>query len=769
MKPLNMSRVLGTIISVLIFTFATMAAAGQMDASTISWNIPAQSLKSALETYQQVSGLNLAYSDNLVEGKTTRGVQGNHTREQALEKVLNGAGLTHVVTAKGTVILKVKNPGAAPHKTVAAAENKTEESTIQQARKEMQLEEVTVSAQKTEENVQDVPISISVFDELTIQDRMIETVQDIAKYTPGLEIINLGCAVKSAPAIRGLYSGYESKSSTAGLYIDGIPVTDGTGFDETLMDIERIEVLKGPQGTLYGKNTEVGVVNIITKKPDNETKGKVLVTTGSDSKKELAFSVSGPIVKDRFYIGVSGKHYEKDGFIYNTSKDKIEDDREHNYGKINFRWTPTDNLEASLIYSKIKYNNGANASGLATDKDRVVSSDLNTFNKNEVELSALNISYTINDRLSLTSTTAQRKYYEYTANDFDYTDENAKKFHVSNDSTYDTFSEELKLNYENKNIKIISGIFLENSDIDMNKERDTYWGFGEALQDTDSDSLGLFSHITYSITERLSVLGGLRYDIVEQTYKDPNETIDNDESEISPKIGLTYDLKDNLMTYATISKGYRAGGFNVGAPEGYSKTVDKESLYSYEVGFKGSAIDNRLTYSTSLYYMEISDMQVLFKPDPANAVTLNAAEATSWGIESSLQFQATDSLNLFAGISYNDAYFDEYNDGVTDLSGKKTTYTPEYSFNIGVLYRTMNGFYASADLSGYGDMYLDRNNEYKRDAFVLVNTKIGYETNSYDIYLYATNLFDEEYDMDDGNYLTYSQPREIGVQLTYRF
>ena len=104
-----------------------MAEAGQMDASTISWNIPAQSLKGALETYQQVSGLNLAYSDNLVEGKTTQGVQGNHTREQALEKVIDGTGLTYVVTSKGTVILKVKISKAAQEENLPAyetAENK---------------------------------------------------------------------------------------------------------------------------------------------------------------------------------------------------------------------------------------------------------------------------------------------------------------------------------------------------------------------------------------------------------------------------------------------------------------------------------------------------------------------------------------------------------------------------------------------------------------------------------------------------------------------
>lgn len=156
----------------------------------------------------------------------------------------------------------------------------------------------------------------------------------------------------------------------------------------------------------------------------------------------------------------------------------------------------------------------------------------------------------------------------------------------------------------------------------------------------------------------------------------------------------------------------------------------------------------------------------------SNAIKTNAAEATSQGFEASLNFQLNNSLNLFAGFSYNDIKFDKYYDGTADLSGNRTELSPKYDFNIGAVYRADNGFYASADISAYGDMYLDNENDYKRDAYELVNAKIGYETDDFDIYLYGNNIFDKEYDRDGvfrGFYNYYSEPREIGVQLAYRF
>lgn len=629
---------------------------------------------------------------------------------------------------------------------------------------ELELESITVTAQKTEENVQEVPISISVFDEFSLEDKLIDNIADIAIFTPGFNIVDNGVALVYSPAIRGLYSSTTGVRPVAGLFIDGVPMFKG-GYDLTLMDIERVEVLKGPQGTLYGKNAEAGVINVISKKPNNETKGNIKATLGSDNKKELAFSASGPIVQDKFYIGVAGKHYEKDGFVKNTYKNRFEDDREHDFGKINLRWTPTEDLELSLIYSKIKYNDGGYRGG-PKDTYREVINDFDTFNKSDTVSSAFNISYSINDKLSIASTTTNTEESKNLAFDLDNT--NTVISHILDYSTSKSFAEELKLNYERDVIKLVSGIYLENEKATLDRDAIMAAGTFHSANDIKTDSIGLFSHITYDIDDRLSVLAGLRYDKVEQEYKDSTQTIKNDENEISPKVGLTYDLKENMMTYATLSKGYRIGGFNASALEGYSKTYDKETLYSYEVGLKGTTMDGRLTYDTAVYYMDITDMIVLVYPSAGSYITTNAAKATSKGIEASFGLKATETINLFAGASYNDVQFDEYHDGNVDYSGNRTTYTPEYNFNLGVNYRGGQGYYVSADISGYGDMYLDLANEYKRDAYEIVNAKIGYEQDDYDIFLYAKNLFDKEYDKVKTN-ITYSDPREIGVQLAYRF
>jgi len=626
------------------------------------------------------------------------------------------------------------------------------------------LDTVTVTAQKTEQNIQEVPISITVFDEFSLEDKMIDSVADIGKYTPGFELQNLGGNMSFLPSIRGIYSS-AGTSPSVGLYVDGVPMMSAS-YNASLMDIERVEVLKGPQGTLYGKNAEAGVINVITKKPNNETRGKIKATFASDNKKELAFTASGPIVKDKFYVGIAGKHYEKDGFIKNTYKDKNENDKEHNYGKINLRWTPSDDLELSLISSKLKYND-AGGDGGRNATYREVTNDFDNTNKSDIVSNVLNIVYAINDKLSLTSTTTHTKENLSVTKDFDYSSD--AKFHMFNDRPSKTLAEELKLNYENDNIKLVSGIYMEKQEQHLDRTMIMAGGTRYTTNDIEADSLGLFSHITYDINDRLSVLGGLRYDKVNQEFKDSTQNIDNDESEISPKIGFTYNLKENMMTYATISKGYRAGGFNLNALAGSSKTYDSETLYSYEVGLKGTTMDGKLTYDTAVYYMDLADMQIGYTPDIGGYITANAAEATSKGIEASLNFQATDTINLFAGASYTDVNLDKFNNGKADYSGNETTYSSKYNFNLGVTYRAEQGYYASADISGYGDMYIDLANKYKRDAYEIVNAKVGYEQENYDIYLYAKNLFDKEYDQVGATTTTYSEPREIGVQLAYRF
>ena len=226
------------------------------------------------------------------------------------------------------------------------------------------------------------------------------------------------------------------------------------------------------------------------------------------------------------------------------------------------------------------------------------------------------------------------------------------------------------------------------------------------------------------------------------------------------------------MYYTTISKGYRSGGFWAYAPSGYSPQYDEETLWNYEIGAKNSFFDNRLIVNAAIFYMKIDDMQVKIHPDAGGTYIDNAAKATSKGFEIELHGKLTDTIELFGAYGYTNVTFDDYKDANGDYSGNKSIFAPEYSYSIGIQYRDTNGYFARVDVNGYGEIYFDQENENSRDAYHLVNAKIGYETEHYDIYLYGKNIFDKEYNsvgMFGGGGIIYSPPREIGVQLTYRF
>ncbi|WP_321417565.1 TonB-dependent receptor [uncultured Desulfobacter sp.] len=635
-----------------------------------------------------------------------------------------------------------------------------------------QMDSITVTAQKIEENVQEVPISLSVFDELSIEDRKIESVQDIAQYVPNFTLVQTGSSDALVPTMRGLTTESGSFNSSVGMFVDGIPFVGPTGFNVTLMDIERIEVLRGPQGTLYGRGTQAGVVNIITKQPDNEVRGKIGVQIGSDNKKEYSLNVSAPIIKDKFYIGVSGKHYEKDGYVKNIHFNNIADNKEHNYGKINLRLTPTNEFDISLITSKIKYNDGMSNLYKVDAEDKIVNMNAG-FNKPESLMSALKIKYD-NQKYQFDSISSYKEHKNISLYDGDCTPQ--IKSHRHTDDKYENLSQEFRLSSTYNNLTWLVGLNINKDDNKLYSLTEKETGYYPSVNTTlDIESVGIFSHLNYKINNQLSISGGLRYDNDDIKYEDKNDSDNNTDasfSELSPKISLEYKVNNNTMTYATVAKGYKTGGVYPYAPDGYSKAYDKETLWSYEIGTKNSFLDNTLILNSSIYYMSISDLQVVnLIASTTNYYKNNAAEATSKGIEFDLSYKATDNLEIFAAFGYNETTFDKYKDAGGDYSGNTNVNAPKYNYSIGTQYRAGNGCYARADLNGYGKMYLDKENTFARDAYMLVNAKIGYEAESFDIYLYADNLFDKRYDMVGyyTYYKRYSPPREVGVQLAYRF
>ncbi|MDC7249175.1 MAG: TonB-dependent receptor [Sphaerochaetaceae bacterium] len=630
-----------------------------------------------------------------------------------------------------------------------------------------ELDSVTVTANKMEENVQEVPISMSVFDEFYIEDSKIESIQDVASHTSNF-VLTPKSAMTFQPTVRGISNSLPESSAgsqSTSVIIDGIAVSSSRGFNETLMDIHRIEVLKGPQGTLYGKEAEAGVINIITNQPDNETRGKIGVELGEDNKRQYTFSASGPIVQDKLYVGIAAKHYEKDGFIKNTLGGGYVNDKENDYGRVNLRYTPTDDLEISLISSKLQFDNGqSDYLDTYTPDDKSISSDQESYNKSSTTSHALKVSYDISDYL-LESITTYRKvkidsYTDYSKYSDQIEDVDEKKS-----------SQEFRLSNDSDVFKWVAGIYADKS-----KNRDASHSVTSTPNPstTKSDSFGVFIHTDYTINDKFSFISGARYDKDNKDYEQSTTKLDFSDSEISPKISLKYQHDKNSMYYATISKGYRSGGIHASAPDGYSKEYDTETLWNYEIGAKNSFFDNRLTLNSSIFYMKIDDMQVRVYPVAGsyNSYVDNAAKATSKGFEIGLNAKLTDTIELFGAYGYADSTFDEFSDSRGDYSGNKNTFAPDYNYNVGIQYRGEEGYFARVDVNGYGRTYFDNTNENSRDPYRLVNAKIGYEAESYDVYVYGKNIFDKEYyaiNMFNSNGVLYSEQREIGVQLAYRF
>ena len=672
---------------------------------------------------------------------------------------------------------------------ISAAEDaaKTEERV-------QQLEAVTVTAQKMEENVQDVPVSVSTFSDQAVEDRQIESLKDLAGYVPNMMVFDEGVSAMNVPTIRGISAPLQAGTVSAGLYIDGVPILSAIGYDDGLYDIARVEVLRGPQGTLYGKSAEAGVVNIVTRQPGNAFQGKITVeggmltssAVGSPLKKMASLNLSGPLVKDSLYFGISGQFYQKDGFVKNALTGNASDDLEHWSGRMSLRWTPVDALEVALTAYGIRYNDkdqdlvlgaaGAEAFGLSPFPHRVVYSNADGSNRSWSNNQSLKIDYTLSDAFKLTSVTAHRLWKNAMWTDGDGSSQTLA--HYANDNRYETIAQELRLSYTDGGTKGLVGLYFDtdHSDIELRTVSDWTSMAGQRSRDLDAQTYAAFANVTYPLPfwERLSVVGGLRYETSPQEFRNLNsgEHVSKTWSALTGKLGLEYKFTPGLMGYASVTTGYRSGGFNTMATDAAYYSYDEEHLISYELGAKSSFWNDRITLNGCVFLMDINNMQVDEAVSSAESYLTNAGQGRSYGFEVETRAKVTDSVTLFGGYGYTDITFTDFKDVNGNYKGNAAPFAPQYTFNAGVQFRHRSGLFAQADIVGYGKMYFDKANTYSRDPYELVNAKVGYEAEHYDIYLYAKNLFDRVYDSKgyySGYYNIYSPPGEFGVQLTYRF
>ncbi|BCS87624.1 TonB-dependent receptor [Pseudodesulfovibrio sediminis] len=673
---------------------------------------------------------------------------------------------------------------------IQAADSEPEQDT----NKDLIMEEVTVTASKREGTLKDFPGNISVMDNIFMETRGVNDLGNLMRYTPNIYIKNTSSG--SSIVCRGISTIDTSLFSPMGLYVDDVPYPMGYMTNQNLFDVERVEVLRGPQATLYGRNSESGVTNIVLKEPDNEQHNKVLLETGTYRTARLGFASSGPITEDLLFYRIALQGYTTNGYNENILDGDEDVTGEKTFdGRGTLRWTPTrdwdiflniDGANRDKGISALRYTDGPNA----TDRYKVTSNENDKAYEHELGQSAkIKHSWSNVELLSITShRTFDREHHldsDRTATALGYSDL---------DTEMDSWNQEFRLISTDKSaLSWLLGLNGRYEAIDAGIDMTHVLPALTSTRSGDSEDVGYagFGQATYEIVQGLRLTGGLRLDVShnngKQTYT-PNTgavsyTKDVDATEWLPMLSLAYDVNPHITAYSTVSKGFLAGGFNFySATDEDSFAYDAEHVTNYEMGIKTNWLDNTLSFNTTIFYMDITDKQVREEvPGGATGVWkfTNAAETHTAGIELDGRYRPIPELQFIAGFGYADSVVDNWETEVggtpVDYSGNKVPWAPEFTYNLGVEYTHKSGFFANADLLGTGEQYFDAANELKEDGYQTINLRTGYQTDNIELSVWCSNLFDEAYAVKQvstaAGYTLQEDgaPRTFGFTINWRF
>ncbi|NEP58614.1 MAG: TonB-dependent receptor [Symploca sp. SIO2G7] len=659
--------------------------------------------------------------------------------------------------------------------------------------------EIVVTAQRTEEDLQDVPISITALTEEQLEDANIINLEEISQNTPNFAVFSAsGNRFFNFYSIRGLPNVNFASRDTVGFFVDGVPYDYGGFITQDFIDLERVEILRGPQSTLYGRSAQAGAVNIITRKPTNEFEFDSTVGYGTYNDLDLRASVSGPIIEDRLFYRLSGSYGSRDGYVDNIFLDEDLDDQSGGNGRGQLLWTPSEDWEILLNASFDDYRDGGGPLLPIDDEPFEIEQDVKGFTDFISNAQSLRIAYQ-NPDFRATSITSRRFSRQDIETDLDFSTFRTGRFTNVFDSTVITQELRLQSPEDAERFQWLIGGYYESrafntEDDGFNFGPDAPLLFGafavpgaSLLRSADLDTTvwAGFGQISYQPAEDITLTAGLRYESVNNTLDsfervltlpDGSRTtftefsdIEQDGDILLPRFAVEYRFNPELMIYGTISRGYRPGGINFRPDNDVSLTFEPERSWNYEIGLKSFWLEDRLSVNAAFFHNPIEDYQVLIL-DPFTAVPLEItnADAALTGFELELRATPLNGLNIIAGLGYVDARFTNYRDRATGevFDGNQLPFAPEWTYNLAMQYRAPVGLFARVELTGYGATFFDDSNIFNQDAFAIVNARLGYEFENYALYLFGNNIFDREY-LTNASGVSGAQSGQYGVPATY--
>ncbi|CCK82341.1 TonB-dependent receptor [Desulfobacula toluolica] len=654
------------------------------------------------------------------------------------------------------------------------------------------LETITVTAEKQEDDVQKVPSAITVFTEGDLEDADIEEIGEVIKQVPNM---TFGKTFLGDEAVfRGIRNSQFTNKNPVVIYIDGIPHDNVANFDADLNNVERVEVLRGPQGALYGKNSIGGIINVITNKPDNNFNAKCTTEFGENDTYGAKAYVEGPIVKDTLFFGVTGSWNETQGFMKNNypGEDNFDGDQAIRT-KALFKWVPTDRMKVNFHAgaSRTSRNNGALIRSDEVryydfrDPEDKIETDILNFGLNlvyewdEIEFTSVS-TFSDNERILRQNLNYYRSKPTWIGLG---TIENSM------------FTQEFRFqsNNNNKSLKWLGGIYYSKDKEDliesgsiMNTEATL--GFNKKIDypgALDEEAVSAFGQVTVPVGSRFDFTAGLRYEYIQkqlnhrytETRVDTGEIlkqgaydIDEDWGAFLPKGVLSWKINEDAMIYASVAKGYLAGGLHAYETDKESAKFDEQTSIDYEIGTKTSWLDDRLFLNATLFYMDIKDMHVYSMTEFYIFVASNAGAAHSKGIEIEAKARPVKGVDLTAQLGWIDAEYDDYN----NYTGNRIQRTPEYTLNLAAQYRHASGFFVRGEMQGNGKTYYDDANTDSQKSYEIFNIKAGYESSGWALSVYCKNIFDKEYfsygrSCGIGTIKEVGNPRTIGLIASISF
>ena len=662
------------------------------------------------------------------------------------------------------------------------------------ANKNVPLDEIVVTDFK--QNKRNLTsTAVSTINVQQLHNQQIVNLKELTAVMPNFYMPDYGSYANTPVYIRGI--GTKSKGSAVGFYVDGVPHFESSAFNIDLSDIAAVNVFRGPQGTLYGRNTIAGIINVYTHNPLDYQRTRIKVAYGRYN--DFIAQASNYVkISEKFGISTAASYHHNDGMFTNHFLNEKADKLNEGEGRIGFYWRPTTNwllhLNSTLTYSE---QNGYPYAPYDIVKDELlpISYNRNSTYRRLISSTGLNAQYE-NNHISFNSQTSYQFIKSHQGLDQDFTPQDV--YFVDNSYHQNMLSQELTLKSNDKGrYQWIIGLF--GMLLHSNQFAETSYFTRDFSTPTTyknpTAGYAIYHQSSYNIWRGMSATVGLRFDYehAKTTYNQDKTTLSTGVTthakdfvstasfrQFTPKFTLQYlTNKDNLY-YISITRGYKPGGFNTIFKTDAERTYDPEYSWNYEVGTRLKFLNGRLTAEADLFYIDWRHMQTTYTVPGVGNVIANAGHTDSKGFELSLAYHPIKSLQLNLNYGYTYARYLEYKKSAReDFSGNRLPMVPNHTLSLNGTYTIMPAGWLdkivfNTGLTGLGRIYWADDNIVRQNFYAILNAKVSLTKGIFTWEIWGKNLTATDYmaygfKASQGNYAQRGKPLTFGTAVSVSF